>query len=161
MGFVFFVTLQQKQETADQVNVINGMKTGSKNLRSLLVRRCAATLAAVLFAAAPCVATEFVNAVRVIGGNIAEVYTQKMLLASQGWQLVDMDLNCNCNDGHDKIYLLYTTCSLGEAEEFVTDFYVRIKYSDTSAPETIVHDGRTYHLVPFSGGSAFTESRET
>ncbi|MBP5687936.1 MAG: leucine-rich repeat protein [Muribaculaceae bacterium] len=105
-------------------------------------------------------AEDFINGVIVIGGTKSETNTLKSALVADGWILVDYDLNKGCGTGSDYIYLLYTKGSdqIGDAGYFLTDLYIRVSNSG-NPPDEITHNGRTYYLVEFLGGSDFESSK--
>ena len=106
-------------------------------------------------------AEEYITDVMVIGGTQTEVNTLKSIYTSQGWTVIDQDLNAGCGSGSDYIYLLYKKAGKNEAgnttvtavDHFVTDFMI-ITGSGTVLDNTI-EDGRKYHLVPYDGGEHF------
>ncbi|MBO4800596.1 MAG: fibronectin type III domain-containing protein [Bacteroidaceae bacterium] len=118
-----------------------------------MAARMAACLMLMLLSTFTVGATEYVAGVKVIGGSESEVTALKKTLTSQGWKCCDMDLNDNA--GGDYIYLLYWTSRLNTEDTYITDFYVRVVETEDSAPSTIEHNGRTYHLVPYDGGTHF------
>lgn len=105
-------------------------------------------------------AEDFINGVVVIGGTKSETNYLKSELIADGWILVDYDLNKGCGTGSDYIFLLYTKDSNAthDAGSFATDFYIRTSTS-SSTPDEITHNGRTYYLVEYVGGSDFESSK--
>jgi uncharacterized repeat protein (TIGR02543 family) len=105
-------------------------------------------------------AEDFVNGVVLIGGTKSETNYLKSELIADGWILVDYDLNKGCGTGSDYIFLLYTKGSnqTNDAGHFATDFYIRTS-SSSSTPDEITHNGRTYFLVEYVGGSHFESSK--
>ena len=105
-------------------------------------------------------AEDFVNGVVLIGGTKSETNYLKSELIADGWILVDYDLNKGCGTGSDYIFLLYTKGSneTHDAGWFATDFYIRSS-SSSSTPDQITHNGRTYTLVEYVGGSHFESSK--
>ena len=105
-------------------------------------------------------AEDFVNGVVLIGGTKSETNYLKSELIADGWILVDYDLNKGCGTGSDYIFLLYTKGSNAthDAGHFATDFYIRTSTS-SSTPDEITHNGRTYYLVEYVGGSDFESSK--
>lgn len=105
-------------------------------------------------------AEEFVDGLVLIGGTKSETNYLKSELIADGWILVDYDLNKGCGTGSDYIFLLYTKGSnqINDAGYFVTDFYIRTS-SSSSTPDEITHNGRTYYLVQYVGGSDFESSK--
>ena len=105
-------------------------------------------------------AEEFVDGLVLIGGTKSETNYLKSELIADGWILVDYDLNKGCGTGSDYIFLLYTKGSnqINDTGYFVTDFYIRTS-SSSSTPDEITHNGRTYYLVEYVGGSDFESSK--
>ena len=105
-------------------------------------------------------AEEFVDGLVLIGGTKSETNYLKSELIADGWILVDYDLNKGCGTGSDYIFFLYTKGSnqINDAGYFVTDFYIRTS-SSSSTPDEITHNGRTYYLVEYVGGSDFESSK--
>ena len=103
----------------------------------------------------------YITDVMVIGGTQTEVNTLKSTYTSQGWTVIDQDLNAGCGSGSDYIYLLYKKWGKNEAgdstiyaaDHFITDFM--IDTSSGTVEDKITVDGRTYHLVPYDGGEHF------
>ena len=97
----------------------------------------------------------FINDVMLIGGNKDEVDTLKANYQKQGWNVIDKDLNEGCGSKSDYIYLLYKEVSSFYIHNhtFITDFY--ISNTKDTAPDTYVHNGHTYYLVPYDGGEHF------
>ncbi|MBR6248489.1 MAG: leucine-rich repeat protein [Muribaculaceae bacterium] len=89
----------------------------------------------------------------VIGGTQSEVNTLKTTLTAQGWTLVDQNLNSSCKSGSDIIYLLYKSDYVNSG--YVTGFYLSNKSG--TASDNITYDGRNFALVPYEGGSRFTQ----
>lgn len=56
-------------------------------------------------------AEDFISSVKVIGGSKSVVNNLKDTYTSQGWTVVDKDLNDGCGSSSDYIYLLYKTAS--------------------------------------------------
>lgn len=98
-------------------------------------------------------ATEYVCGIKVIGGSESEVTSLKKTLKALGWKCCDTDLNIY--SGGDFVYLMYRKARLSSTDKPITDFYARIVKKDGPVPSTIEHDGRTYHLVSYDGGSHF------
>ena len=87
-----------------------------------LLRICLTLLVALL----PWVArgqTEGIKDVMLIGGSSSETTSLKNRLTSEGWRVIDQDLNRGA-DG-DYIYLLYKSeSSNGVNNGYITDFYI-------------------------------------
>ena len=105
-------------------------------------------------------ATDFITDVMVIGGSKSEVNSLKTTYTSQGWTVVDKDLNDGCGSGSDYIYLLYRKGSDNGQNmnnlPFISDFL--INDASGTAPDSLVY-GSTYYLVPFDGGSNFKNKK--
>ena len=108
-----------------------------------------------LIASANVWAADFITDVMVIGGSKSVVNDLKDTYTSQGWTVIDQDLNKGCGSSSDYIYLLYKKASNVslDAGAFITGFYI----SDASgtAPDNVTHDGHTYTLVPYDGSDYF------
>ncbi|MBR5117537.1 MAG: BspA family leucine-rich repeat surface protein, partial [Muribaculaceae bacterium] len=100
-------------------------------------------------------AADFITDVMVIGGSKSVVNSLKDTYTSQGWEVINQDLNAGCGSSSDYIYLLYKTASNESVDvgAFITGFYI----SDASgtAPQTVTHDGHTYTLVDYDGSDYF------
>lgn len=120
-----------------------------------LLRICLTLLVALL----PWVArgqTEGIKDVMLIGGSSSETTSLKNRLTSEGWRVIDQDLNRGA-DG-DYIYLLYKSeSSNGVNNGYITDFY--ISDAKGTAPDSRSFNGRTYHLVTYQGGTNFVDSK--
>lgn len=96
-------------------------------------------------------AEDFITDVLLIGGNKAETENLKNTYQSQGWTLINQDLNEGASG--DYIFLLYKKASVFEAESFITKFYIK---SGSGAPDSFTDDyGVAYTLTPYNGGSHF------
>ena len=100
-------------------------------------------------------ATNFITDVMLIGGSKSEVNTLKNTYTAEGWTVIDKDLNAGCGSSSDYIYLLYKTADNNNTANltFITDFYISTKTG--TVDKDITYNGRTYHLVPFDGGTHF------
>ena len=100
-------------------------------------------------------ATDYIKEVMVVGGTSSEVNNWRTTLEAQGWTRVDKDLNAGCGSSSDYIYLFYRSESSNDAinRGYITGFY--ISNATGTAPSTVTHDGRTYHLVSYDGGTHF------
>ncbi len=101
----------------------------------------------------------YIKDVMLIGGTGDEVNTLKTTLTAQGWKVINHDLNAGCGSSSDYIYLLYKSenSTDGYNYGYITDFY--ISNATGTPPDDLTYDGRTYHLVPFDGGSHFKEKK--
>ena len=118
--------------------------------------RAAVTLLLALLPTVTAWADEGIKDVMVIGGSENEVNSLKASLTSQGWHVIDQDLNRGA--GGDYIYLLYKSeSSNGINNGYITDFY--ISNAEGTAPDSRSFNGRTYHLVTYQGGTYFVNSK--
>ena len=101
----------------------------------------------------------YIKDVMLIGGTGDEVNTLKTTLTAQGWKVINHDLNAGCGSSSDYIYLLYKSenSTDGYNYGYITDFY--ISNATGTPPDDLTYEGRTYHLVPFDGGSHFKEKK--
>jgi len=130
------------------------MKMNRVFLERLL--RVAVTLLLALLPTVTAWADEGIKDVMVIGGSEDEVNSLKASLRSQGWQVIDQDLNRKAEG--DYIYLLYKSeSSNGINNGYITDFY--ISNAEGTAPDSRSFNGRTYHLVTYQGGTNFVNSK--
>ena len=103
-------------------------------------------------------AEDFISSVMVIGGSKSVVNNLKDTYTSQGWTVIDQDLNAGCGSSSDYIYLLYKKASNENNDVgFITGFYI----SDASgtAPDNVTHDGHTYTLVDYDGSDYFRNNK--
>ena len=124
--------------------------------RGLFFRAALTLLLALGFVTAAGAATKtFVKDVMLIGGSKSETDDLKATYTSQGW--IDSGKDLNKGASGDFIYLLYKTESNNEDANYgyITDFCVYTEGG--TAPDELVYDGRTYHLVPFEGGTHFKD----
>ena len=118
--------------------------------------RAAVTLLLALLPTVTAWADEGIKDVMVIGGSEDEVNSLKASLTSQGWHVIDQDLNRGA--GGDYIYLLYKSeSSNGINNGYITDFY--ISNAEGTAPDSRSFNGRTYKLVTYQGGTNFVDSK--
>jgi hypothetical protein len=119
--------------------------------------RAAMTLLLALLTATSAWAMDYISDVMVIGGSSSETNNLKTTLTEQGWTVIEQDLNADA--GGDYIYLLYKIESSSNNLNwgYITDFY--ISNSTGTAPDEITHNERTYHLVPYDGGTDFINSK--
>ena len=101
-------------------------------------------------------ADEGIKEVMLIGGSSSEMNSLKNSLTSEGWHFIEQDLNSKAEG--DYIYLLYKSeTSDGINNGYITDFY--ISNAEGTAPDSRTHNGRTYHLVTYRGGTNFVNSK--
>ena len=100
-------------------------------------------------------AEDYITDVMVIGGSKSEINALKSTYTTQGWTVVDQDLNAGCGSGSDYIYLLYKKgCdSVADVGSFITNFV--ISTATGTIPDNVSYGDRTYHLVPFDGSDYF------
>ena len=101
-------------------------------------------------------ARQFITNVMLIGGTKSEVNNLKAAYQSNGWTVIDKDLNDGCGTGSDYIYLLYKTADNFENSPnltFITGFYLTNESGQLSEHRRF--NGLPYHLVPYDGGSHF------
>ncbi len=100
-------------------------------------------------------AADFITDVMVIGGSKSEVNSLKNTYTSQGWTVIDQDLNAGAGSSSDYIYLLYKAASNSgrDAGAFITGFY--ISNASGTAPDNVTHGGHTYTLVSCDGSDYF------
>ena len=117
--------------------------------------RTAAMLLLALATSTGAWAEEFITDLMVIGGSESEVNNLKSKYTNEGWTVINKDLNAGCGTSSDYIYLLSKKESNTDGLNYgyITNLYI----SDVSstAPDDITYDNRSYHLVPYDGGSHF------
>ena len=103
-------------------------------------------------------AKDFISDVMVIGNNNETAfYNLQSSYEAQGWTAINKDLNAGCGDGTDYIHLLYKKqSSPGSSGTPITGFYIK---TGSSSPESLTHEGRTYHLLPCNGSTNFVNSK--
>ena len=103
-------------------------------------------------------AADFITDVMVIGGSKSEVNSLKTTYTSQGWTVIDQDLNAGCGSSSDYIYLLYKKASDGTSgATFITNFL--ISTSEGTAPNSFMDNGRVYYLVAYDGSTYFKNNK--
>ena len=104
-------------------------------------------------------AEDYITDVMVIGGSQSVVNDLKETYTSQGWTVIDQDLNKGCGSSSDYIYLLYKSASETDVElgAFITDFAISTETG--TIPDALSLDGYTYHLVPFDGSDYFKNNK--
>ena len=120
--------------------------------------RAAITLLVVLLGSTQgAFAKDFITDVMVIGNNNETAfYNQQSSYEAQGWTAVNKDLNAGCGDGTDIIHLLYKKqSSPGSSGTPITGFYIK---TGKNPPESLTHEGRTYHRLPCNGSTNFVNS---
>ena len=98
-------------------------------------------------------ADNFVTDVMVIGGTQAETNALKTQYQSQGWTVVDQDLNQGV--GGDYIYLLYKTDSDANPNATFISYFSWLSFY---TEEFSMMSG-TFYPVAYDGGSQFVESQ--
>ena len=132
------------------------MITQFSTVKGLFPIRLSMLVLAFLMSLSTALAESFITDVMLIGGSKTTVDNLKATYTSQGWYVVNKDLNAGCGSASDFIYLLYKAdtspnINLG----YITDFYI----TDASRPvnSTVSYGGRTYNLVPYEGDSHFRD----
>ncbi len=112
-----------------------------------------------LIASANVWAADFITDVMVIGGSKSVVNDLKDTYTSQGWTVIDQDLNKGCGSSSDYIYLLYKTASETDVEAgtVITNFL--ISTATGTIPDSFSSSDRTYHLVPCDGSDYFKNNK--
>ena len=107
-------------------------------------------------------ATRFVQDVMLIGGTKTEVLMKVITYVKQGWSVIEQDLNDGCGSDSEYIYLLYKNDDYGGGFNYgsITGFYI-YSWNGTKKlpPDTKTIGGRTYYLVPYTGGADFVEGK--
>ena len=97
-------------------------------------------------------ALKYISDVVVFGGEKDDVNAQKERYASQGWVVIDQDLNDGAGSGTDYVYLAYKKSPLSEdGNGFITDFIIKTD----DYPDTYEFNGRTYYRAPNFGSEHF------
>lgn len=99
----------------------------------------------------------YITDIMLIGGSTldeAKSFVDKY--EKEGWIFVYYDLNKGA--GGDYIFLLYKAVEglTFTNDDYITDFYISNKNSDGNS---VTHNGRTYQLAPYDGGSHFKDVR--
>ena len=95
-------------------------------------------------------ATEYITDLKLVGGTRDEVNSYKSSLESDGWRMIEKDLNTGA--GGDYIYLFY---KVGSSQDsfYITDLFIKQGANNVNAQ--LQYLSRNYHLVPYVGGSHF------
>ena len=103
-------------------------------------------------------AKDFITDVMVIGNNDKTAFDNlQSSYEAQGWTAINKDLNAGCGSGTDYIHLLYKKQSIpGNSGIPITGFYIK---TGNNPPESLTHEGRTYHLLPCDGSTNFVNSK--
>ena len=97
----------------------------------------------------------YITDVMLVGGTKREVDFKIISYETQGWTVVQQDLNQGCGSSSDYIYLLYKDAEDDDPGfRFITDFLISTEYP---ASDQIEYEGRTYHLATYAGGEHFVE----
>ena len=97
-------------------------------------------------------ALKYISDVVVFGGEKDDVNALKERYASQGWVVIDQDLNDGAGSGTDYVYLAYKKSPLSEdGNGFITDFIIKTD----DYPDTYKFNGRTYYRTPNFGSEHF------
>ena len=97
---------------------------------------------------------QFFTDVTLLGGSRSETDALKDQYRAMGYTVISKDLNASA--GGDYIYLAYKTNTLSNTATFITDFYLK---SGSDVPNSLVHNGRTYRLALYEGGTLFKNSK--
>ena len=93
-----------------------------------------------------------------IGGSETKVNTLKTSYASEGWTIIDVNLNEGVK-GSDFVFLIYKKGSRANTYKgFVTDLYLNAEtgsHPDGSQTKTITYGNHTYDRAPYDGDSDF------
>ena len=103
---------------------------------------------------------DFITDVVVLGhSNSIQLQTLELTqYSTQGWTVINHNLNAGCTSG-DFIHLLYKKqSSLGSSSTPITDFYI-LAGNSSNAPNQLTHEGRTYTIVPYDGSTNFINSK--
>ena len=107
-------------------------------------------------------AMEYITDVMLIGASTeSELHSLKSKYSSQGWKIIEYDLNKGIPWGKgDAILLLYKSEESpdGYNHNYITDFYLQNR-SAANTSSTLNYNGRTYNLVPYDGSSHFREQK--
>ena len=100
---------------------------------------------------------DFITDVMVIGNNNETAfYNLQSDYEDEGWTAINKDLNAGCGDNTDYIHLLYKKqSSPGSSGTPITGFYIK---TGSNPPDSLTHEGRTYHLLPRDGSTNFVNS---
>ena len=95
-------------------------------------------------------ATEYITDLKLVGGTRDEVNSYKSSLESDGWRMIEKDLNTGA--GGDYIYLFY---KVGSSQDsfYITDLFIKQGANNVNAQ--LQYLSRNYHLVSYVGGSHF------
>lgn len=101
----------------------------------------------------------FTDVMLIGAGSSSELESVKATYTSQGWKVIDYDLNKGIDWGKgDAIYLLYKAeiSPDGLNHNYITDFYLQNK-SAARTTDYIVYRNRQYPLVPYDGSQHFKD----
>ena len=94
----------------------------------------------------------FASDVVVLGGSKDKVKALKERYASQGWIVIDQDLNDNAGAGTDYIYMAYKKSHFSDVNKgFITDFIIKTG----EHPDFFTFNSRTYYRAPNFGDGNF------
>lgn len=106
--------------------------------------------------ASQAIATDYISDLILVGGSKAETKSLIDSCKSEGWILIDKDLNAGA--GGDYVYLLYKTQrSDGINRGYITGFY--IKGGTWPIPDEMDVDGCKFELTPYVGGQHFVSQK--
>ena len=122
----------------------------------------AAILLLMLCTIATAQAVEYITDVMLIGAPTeSELNSLKNTYSTQGWKIINYDLNKGVPWGSgDGILLLYKSEESPDGcnHNYITDFYIQNRGA-ANTTNTLNYDGRTYNLVPYDGSSHFKEQK--
>ena len=101
---------------------------------------------------------DFITDVMVIGNNNETEFDKLQSgYEDEGWTAINKDLNASYGDGTDFIHLLYKKqSSPGSSGTPITGFYIK---TGSNPPDSLTHEGRTYHLLPCNGSTNFVNNK--
>lgn len=99
----------------------------------------------------------FTDIMLIGAGSSSELESVKTTYTSQGWKVIDYDLNKGIDWGKgEAIYLLYKAeiSPDGLNHNYITDFYLQNR-SAANTTDTLTFRGYTYQIVPYEGSQHF------
>ena len=148
----------RKEGRKDERLKIKNYHIMKKALFTTCMLRAALLLVVLLGSTHEAWAKDFISDVMVIGNNNETAfYNLQSSYEAQGWTAINKDLNAGCGSGTDFIHLLYKKqSSPGSSGTPITGFYIK---TGSNAPNSLTHEGRTYHLLPCNGSTNFVNSK--
>ena len=118
--------------------------------------RAAMLLLLAVFTTTTARATDYFTDLMLIGGSESEIATLKSQYQSQGWSVIDYDLNLGCSSTCDHTYLLYKTqSSNGINFAFISNLYLRNDVGNRPPESFRGNDGYTYYRIQYDGSTRF------